>query len=112
MSTDTSDLKIKYPTSKYPPDPTCPVCHGTGERKTHLSAGEFIKEQDVISPCICIFVEHSFARKLGPALGKWAGRMKEEMEETSNDSEPSNSDVSATQDVSSTHPSEGKEVGE
>ena len=78
MSSDTSDLRIKYPTSKYPPDPNCPNCHGTGERKVHLLGGEFTKEQDVISPCICIFVEHSFARKIGPVLGEWARKMKEE----------------------------------
>lgn len=79
MSTDTSDLKIKYPTSKYDPDPDCPACHGTGERLVHLPGGEFTQEQDAVTPCICIFVEHGFARKMGPILGKWARKMRGEM---------------------------------
>lgn len=72
MSSDTTDLKIKYPTSKYEPDPNCKYCHGTGEKITHLQKSEFIDEQDVISPCICIFVEHEFAKKIAPIIGKWA----------------------------------------
>ena len=75
-----TDLKIKYPTSKYEPDPDCQACHGTGELLVHLSGGEFTQEQDVDTPCICIFVEHYFARKIAPVLGKWARKMKEEME--------------------------------
>ncbi|MEN6620362.1 MAG: hypothetical protein ABFD50_02270 [Smithella sp.] len=79
MSTDTTSLRIKYPTASYDPDPDCPYCHGIGERKVHLSAGEFIQESDVITPCICIFVEHDFAKKIGPVIGKWAGDMLREM---------------------------------
>lgn len=72
MSNDTIDLKVKYPTSKYSPDLDCLYCRGTGEKKVHLNESEFIKEQDVLTPCICIFVEHKFANKIAPVLGKWA----------------------------------------
>ena len=73
MSTYTNEeLKTKYPDSHYAPDPNCKYCNGTGEKKIHIAKSEFNEEKDIISPCICIFVEHEFAIKIAPVLGNWA----------------------------------------
>lgn len=80
MTTDTTDLKIKYPTSKYQPDCNCPKCGGKGEREVRISIGEFGEEKIVTVPCICIFVEHKFAKKISPVIEKWARGMRKELE--------------------------------
>lgn len=72
MGTNTDDLKIKYPTSHHAPDPNCPRCHGKGERTVHIKGNEFIKEQDVISACICIFVDHKYCNMVASSLNKIA----------------------------------------
>lgn len=81
MSSNTIDLRIKYPTASYDPDPDCPYCHGTGERIVHFYANEFTIEHDTTSPCICIFVEHKFAKKIAPIIGNWARKMLKGVED-------------------------------
>jgi hypothetical protein len=73
------ELRTKYPTSKYAPAKDCPYCHGKGEKTTHIQKSEFFEEQDVISPCICIYVDHDFVPKIAPVLGKLAAELRQEM---------------------------------
>ena len=48
-------LNAKFPTACHAPLPTCPRCHGEGER--WVAKREFVPEG--YRPCLCVFVTHA-----------------------------------------------------
>lgn len=60
-----ASLKEKYPTSNHAPNPSCERCGGTGERVHHTGR---------IQPCICIYVDHSFASEAAQMITDVANR--------------------------------------
>ena len=52
------DLKKKYPTSHYPPNPDCPDCKGKGE----------VPFKDRWSPCICLYCDPELLSIVAPAM--------------------------------------------
>lgn len=75
------ELKAKYPDIHHAPRENCKFCHGTGEKTTHLLGGEFIAEQDIISPCICTFVDHDMVDFAANALYETVKKLKEANDE-------------------------------
>lgn len=73
------ELKLKYPDIHHAPRENCKYCKGTGEKTTHLRGGEFIKEQDLISPCICTFVDHDLVDFAAKALNDMVTQLKNEL---------------------------------
>jgi len=70
------ELKAKYPDIHHEPRQGCKFCHGTGEKTTHLSGGEFIAEQDITSPCICTFVDHDMVDIASNMLNETISNLK------------------------------------
>lgn len=70
------ELKAKYPDIHHAPRENCKFCHGSGEKTTHLKGGEFIAEQDIVSPCICTFVDHDIVDVAASMLNKTISKMK------------------------------------
>ncbi len=70
------ELKIKYPLCNYAPLATCKTCGGSGEVKKHLPAGKFFQERDVITPCMCIFVEHDMLEIAKSVMQETVSKLK------------------------------------
>lgn len=72
-------IKEKYPDANYLPDSECQKCKGRGEwhdnnRKKYIKTG--------MRPCICIFVEHSFAPEAAKMLSELASSELKKMNRT------------------------------
>lgn len=63
------ELKAMWPDIHHAPRENCKYCGGTGERIIHL-------EKDIVSPCICVFVDHDMV----DFAAKWLNRTLERME--------------------------------
>lgn len=74
----TDELKAKYPTSLYAPRNNCRYCGGSGEKLTRIEQSEFSEKRDVVSPCICLFVNHDLADKAQKILNESIDAMKHE----------------------------------
>ena len=79
MTITLEQIRKKYPTCHYEPDPSCYKCHGSGE---------FITKNDGMShACICIYIQHDYSEEIGKALGKWAGEQLKSLREESQQSD-------------------------
>ena len=67
MSVTLDEIRKQWPEANYPPDPDCEKCDGVGSwwfSKTR----KFVKPH--WSPCMCIFVEHSFCGTVRDGIRK------------------------------------------
>ena len=69
-----NELKAKYPGVlgiKYPPNPECIVCSGTGERVIQSTGRE--------SFCICLFVNHRVSNFAAKSLKDTVTKLQQEL---------------------------------
>ena len=55
------------------PKPDCKWCHGTGERHPTLTNGK-----KIVSPCICMFVEHEWVETAQDLINQTIANIRKE----------------------------------
>jgi len=71
------ELKAKYPEIHHAPRENCEYCGGTGVRTTHLQKCEYF--DDIVTLCICLFVDHEYFDEIQSALYVTVSQMRNEI---------------------------------
>jgi hypothetical protein len=67
-------LKEKYPNAKYPPNPSCKFCLGTGER--HKTINSMVKKTYA---CACLFLHPDYCEEVAIEIAKAAKKLKSDI---------------------------------